>query len=75
MYTISFWFLEKNVLTKNHVKQVKWNQLIKTEGNLREWKNFCFIGRFKWERENLLKGRASEICVKQILKELVYLKI
>ena len=24
-----FWFLEKVVLTKNRVKQVKWNQLIK----------------------------------------------
>ena len=43
------------MLTKNHVKQVKWNQFIKTEGNLGYVRN-----------GNVLKSRVSEICVKQI---------
>jgi hypothetical protein len=43
------------VVTKNHVKQVKWNQFIKTEGNLGYVRN-----------GNVLKIRVSEICVKRV---------
>ena len=54
------------MLTKNRVKQVKWNQLIQNEEKFVLVKEFLFHSTSSIRNGNLLKSRVSEICLKQI---------
>ena len=57
----------KNILlTKNHVKQVKWNQVIQHEAKCVLVKEFLKPSMCQMRYENLLKSAVCKICVEQI---------
>ena len=54
------------MLTKNRVKQVKWNQLIEKSKKSELVKDFLFHSTCLVRNGNLLKSRVSEFRVKRI---------